>query len=224
MKRYLKLALIVALPLAAMGADKKFTSTVLSVSDGDTITVKYKDKSVRVHLYALECPHEEQTFHQQAKQFTFNNAYRKTVTVKIIRKEIIRGEIFIIGEVILPDGRNLGHELIKAGLAWYYEQYAPHEGKMLQLQQKARKERRGLWQENKPIAPWDYRLNHPRILTTRKARYTGGFCASKKSRIYHPCTCPKVGNIAHEDFIKFASKKEARKSGRVQCRDRQKKP
>ena len=31
----------------------------------------------------------------------------------------------LVGEVLLPNGRNLGQELVRAGLAWWYRQYAP---------------------------------------------------------------------------------------------------
>lgn len=31
-----------------------------------------------------------------------------------------------LGEIVLPD-RNLGHELLRAGLAWWYQQFAKNE-------------------------------------------------------------------------------------------------
>jgi endonuclease YncB( thermonuclease family) len=31
-----------------------------------------------------------------------------------------------VADVILPDGRNLNHEIVKAGFAWWYSKYVPH--------------------------------------------------------------------------------------------------
>jgi endonuclease YncB( thermonuclease family) len=33
----------------------------------------------------------------------------------------------LVGEVLLPDGRSLNRELIRAGLAWWYRSYAPKD-------------------------------------------------------------------------------------------------
>jgi endonuclease YncB( thermonuclease family) len=31
----------------------------------------------------------------------------------------------LVAEVILPNGRSLGHELVEAGMAWWYKRYPP---------------------------------------------------------------------------------------------------
>jgi endonuclease YncB( thermonuclease family) len=33
----------------------------------------------------------------------------------------------LVAEVLLPDGRLLNQELVHAGIAWWYRQYAAHE-------------------------------------------------------------------------------------------------
>ena len=47
-----------------------------------------------------------------------------TVTVKV--RDIDRDKR-IAAETILPDGRNLNQELVRAGLAWWNQQYARRE-------------------------------------------------------------------------------------------------
>ena len=59
-----------------------------------------------------------------------------------------------MGEVILPDGRSLNHELVKAGLAWRYRQYPPEDETLKQLEQEARQAKRGLWVDPHAVAPW----------------------------------------------------------------------
>src|SRR5262249_47321577 len=49
----------------------------------------------------------------------------------------------LVGDVLLPDGRNLGQELVRAGLAWWYRQYAPpKETALVQLEAEARTAKR----------------------------------------------------------------------------------
>ena len=60
-------------------------------------------------------------------------------------------------EIILPDGRNLNQELVRAGLAWWYERYARRETVLRDLEQEARDAKRGLWVDPKPVAPWEWK-------------------------------------------------------------------
>ncbi len=62
-----------------------------------------------------------------------------------------------IGEVILPDGRVLNHEMAKAGFAWWYRRYAPDDGTLAQLEADAKAAKRGLWADPNPLPPWAWR-------------------------------------------------------------------
>jgi len=59
-----------------------------------------------------------------------------------------------VGDVLLPDGRSLNHELVKAGLAWWYRKYAPDDEPLKQLERGARGAEHGLWADKNPIPPW----------------------------------------------------------------------
>ncbi len=62
-----------------------------------------------------------------------------------------------IGEVILPDGHVLNHELVRTGLAWWYRRYAPDDGTLSQLEANAKAAKRGLWADPNPVPPWAWR-------------------------------------------------------------------
>jgi endonuclease YncB( thermonuclease family) len=62
-----------------------------------------------------------------------------------------------VAEIILPDGRNLNREIVRAGFAWWYERYARHETVLRDLQDEARAARRGLWADPSPMPPWEWR-------------------------------------------------------------------
>jgi micrococcal nuclease len=53
----------------------------------------------------------------------------------------------------------LNKKLIEEGLAWVYLRYcySPRCHQWEQLQVKAQEGKRGLWQNKRPIAPWEFR-------------------------------------------------------------------
>jgi micrococcal nuclease len=59
--------------------------------------------------------------------------------------------------VILPDGTNVNHELVKQGWCWCYRKYAPGDKELERLEAKARDAKKGLWVDPAPIPPWVYR-------------------------------------------------------------------
>ena len=61
-----------------------------------------------------------------------------------------------VGEVTLLDGRILNRELLSAGLAWWYRKYSKDQS-LADLEQKAREKKIGLWQDENPIPPWEFR-------------------------------------------------------------------
>ena len=61
-----------------------------------------------------------------------------------------------LGVIILPDGRNLNQELVRARLAWHYKKYSK-DTVLDRLEKKVRSAKRGLWQDPNSVAPWDWR-------------------------------------------------------------------
>lgn len=48
-------------------------------------------------------------------------------------------------------------EQVRRGLAWVFVRYAPKDSPLYDLQTKARFERRGLWNDARAVAPWQWR-------------------------------------------------------------------
>jgi len=63
----------------------------------------------------------------------------------------------LVAKITTPDGQDLGLELIRAGLAWWYERYSPNETAYEKAQNQARKAKRGLWADPGPVPPWKWR-------------------------------------------------------------------
>ncbi len=146
-------ALIISLALTSTALAEEFTGKVVSVSEGDILTLLHKGKPERVRLHGIDCPERRQAFGKQAKRFTSKFVYGKTVTVTVFGLDR-SGQA--MGEVSLSDGRVLNQELLKAGLAWWDRKSsdAPSLG---DLEAEAREAKRGLWDDPNPIPPWEWR-------------------------------------------------------------------
>ena len=102
----------------------------------------------------MDCREKKQPFGTRAKQFTGELAFSETVTVRV--RDIDRYKRFV-GEVILPDGRNLNHEIVRAGFGWWYREYAKRDEALPALEQEARAAKRGLWADADAMPPWEWR-------------------------------------------------------------------
>jgi endonuclease YncB( thermonuclease family) len=131
-----------------------FTGEVVAIADGDTIRVMHNGVAERIRLWGIDCPETGQPFGTRAKQLTGELAFGKEVTVRV--SEVDRyGRT--LAEITLPDGRSLNRELVSAGLAWWYQRYAPIDDELATLEAKARDGRLGLWSDANPTAPWEWR-------------------------------------------------------------------
>jgi micrococcal nuclease len=150
----LRCVLVSALLVPIIFGQQSFVGKVVGVSDGDTIRVMRGAAAVPVRLYGIDSPERRQAFYTQAKRNTSSLAFGKAVTVKI--KTTDRWNR-LVAEVLLQDGRNLNHEIVSAGYAWWFRQHAAKDRYLADLEAEARRHRRGLWSDADPVAPWEWR-------------------------------------------------------------------
>ncbi len=127
-------------------------SEVIGVQDGDTITLravyngtkayKRQGKNLRIRLTHVDCPEKKQVFYQQAKQFTSDLCFRKKV--KIIHNNEFDRYGRLLAEVVLPNGKILNQELVKAGLAIHFKKYSKSI-LYANLEIEAKIQKRGIW-------------------------------------------------------------------------------
>lgn len=151
----LRVALIFLFFLLAVEAKEDvFVGQVIAVSDGDTIKVLHNGAPEKIRLAGIDCPEKKQAFGNVAKKFASELCFGKQVTVLPVTHDRYSRTV---ARVVLPDGRILNNELVKAGYAWWYYKYSPSDQALARLQAAAQKEQIGLWADPAPIAPWDFR-------------------------------------------------------------------
>jgi endonuclease YncB( thermonuclease family) len=132
---------------------KSFRGKCVGVSDGDTITVMDGCCEEKVRLHGIDAPEKKQAFGNQAKKFTSNLAFGRQVTVYPTDTDRYGRTV----AWVFVGKQCINAELVKAGYAWHYKQYAPNEAKLAAYENEARKVKHGLWSDAHAVAPWDFR-------------------------------------------------------------------
>lgn len=149
------LLLLIVTTMVVPACADEFKAKVISVHDGDSLIV-LRDNTARenVMLYGIDCPELGQDYGTQARQFTDQCCYGKAVIIDERGRDKLGRTI---GIVYLPDGSNLNQELVRRGLAWWSDKYAPDDQTLKQYQELARANKIGLWSAPQPIPPWIFR-------------------------------------------------------------------
>lgn len=131
---------------------------VVDLGWGDAITVlDAQGKQHRVRLLGIDAPEKEQAYGPTARQKLSALVFSKAVSVKY-QKTDRNGRP--LGKVLLG-AMDVNLEMLKAGLAWYYanDRDLPETDRPLyaNAEQGARTAPRGLWQDEAPIPPWEFR-------------------------------------------------------------------
>ena len=158
------LCLVLVLVTSA-SAGEVFTGTVVAVTDGDTISVvrhgfyMHDATPEKVRLAGIDAPEKTQPWGVQAHLFMQSLVHQQNVTVTVEKTDRYGRLVSTVHvwDSRMVESRNVGHELVRAGLAWWYRQYAPKDLILAQLEAEARAAGRGLWAHSNPIAPWAWR-------------------------------------------------------------------
>ncbi len=148
----------VLLAVIAVANGETWTGKVVGIQDGDTITILRNGRQARVRLDGVDCPELGQAFGSKARERVSELAFGRVVVVRETPVSDGRDRFGrFVGQVILPDGRNLNQLLVREGLAWWYRRYAPRDAVLARLEERAREAGLGLWAGEEPEPPWLWR-------------------------------------------------------------------
>ena len=130
------------------------TGKVISITDGDTVTVLTDKKQTKVRLAEIDTPEKNQPYGKKAKKALSDFIFGKTVRIEV---DTIDRYGRTVGKIFL-DNLNINKEMVRAGHAWVYIQYAKDKT-LFALEKEARVNQLGLWAlpEGERIAPWQWR-------------------------------------------------------------------
>ncbi|MBS0151966.1 MAG: thermonuclease family protein [Nitrospira sp.] len=150
------LLVLLVVPVRGM-AGTEFVARVLTVHEGDHVTIHYQGRNERVALRDVDCPDLKQPYGKQAKHAAAAYLANRDVVVRELMKDQ-QGRM--TADILLQDGRNIAHELVKEGLAWV-QPGEVHDPALRDMEELARASKQGLWSEPDPISPWKWKPTKP---------------------------------------------------------------
>ena len=123
------------------------------IIDGDSIKVRGADgKEYEVQIEGTDAPELKQEYGKEStealKKMLFDSdvrvSWKKKDNFERLLAQVYRGE------------KHINAEMIRSGNAWHFKRYNQSQA-LADLELEAKKEKRGLWKAENPIAPWDYR-------------------------------------------------------------------
>ena len=160
---------------------------VVEVNDGDVITVFNLNRPVRIKLLAVDAPERDQAFGDVAKKHLSELVYDKSVLVEYWG---IASDGSLVGRVTL-NSVDVGAQMIRDGAAWFdasnQDRLSASDREVYQQSElAARNEKRGLWQGENPIAPWEF--VRAKILRTQPAASLNSVLPATKSEPKRPAS------------------------------------
>lgn len=146
---------------------RSFDCMVDRVVDGDTLHCAVKDSGgtyVKLRLYGIDAP---ETSHGSKPGQPFGEQAAKALELKAPLKSVIRVDVLAVDRykrlvsLIYRDSRNLNLEMISDGWAWAYRKYLDrrYANEFIKAEEYAKKMHSGLWQQNIPQPPWEFRTS-----------------------------------------------------------------
>ncbi len=143
---------------------KQLPGKVIAIIDGDTYDLLIAgNKTIRVRMEGIDAPERGMPYYKVSKKYLGSLCFGKQVTLHVTGQD---NHDRYLGFTYLVDGRELSHEMIKAGMAWHFTKYNSDKD-LAKLEIEARKDRRGLWKDEHPMSPWRNRSLHRQGISTK---------------------------------------------------------
>ena len=152
------LAIITALLcLPSLASAATLQAKVTDVESGNTLVVSNINRPLRIRLKAVVPPEPGQPFNETAREHLKALVFDKAVLVEYthLASGYLEAKVFL-------NGIDIGSQMLRDGVAWYdrasaYELNEADRALYAECEQAARNEKRGLWQDQSAVAPWEFR-------------------------------------------------------------------
>ncbi len=151
--------------VSGAGAAGELVGQVVSVHDGDTLTVLVDRRQVKVRLAEIDAPELGQTFGRRSRESLTEMCAGKNARIDDRGKDRFGRTLGLVGCA----GVDANAAQVRRGMAWVYDRYVRDRG-LYAVQDEARKERRGLWADLHPVAPWEWRQTKRRATPPSQTR------------------------------------------------------
>jgi micrococcal nuclease len=144
---------------------------VASVPDGNTVVFLNADEQITVRVAYIDAPEKGQAFSAPSRQSLTKLCLGKDAVYRMVRSNDSLPAV----AVVTCDGVDVGRAQLERGMAWIdIKQKAQSD--LVALEVGARQLRRGLWADEKPIPPWEFRRPLRRTKASLASRSDEAIC------------------------------------------------
>lgn len=135
--------------------------------DGDSFEL-IDDRGVKtaVRLYGIDAPEAGQRWGQESRANALRLMQGKKLQIRVLYTDNYQRSVALV--YIRQNGRtdalSINQRQVQAGLAWVYDYFCTSDiCNTWKLEEAlAQKQRLGLWKDESPVPPWQWRKSHPR--------------------------------------------------------------
>ena len=153
-KKTLSLTIVLGLSTAVQSTEDIY-GTVVSVADGDTVTLKADDTTHKIRLAEIDTPERDQPYGLAATSALTDLLLGHQVQVKVVKESDRYGRV--IGRIFIEQ-KDVSAYMVEQGHAMVYRRYLTDKS-LLVLEADAKSKELGLWGLPKEdrVAPWVWR-------------------------------------------------------------------
>ncbi len=126
-----------------------YTAPVIDVIDGDTIKVLVDKHQIKIRLHGIDAPERKQPYNRASTKF-LKEILCNPVTVDARTTDRYGRTIAVLNCGMV----DINSQMVKSGYAWAYRRYSSD---YIQDEELAKSARVGLWQDENPMPPWEFR-------------------------------------------------------------------
>lgn len=126
---------------------------VIKIVDGDTYDILLENQTTeRIRMEGIDAPERGMPYYKVSKDYLGQLCFGKTI--KIVQTNTDRYGRTVAKSYI--NDNELGLLMIQAGYAWHFKKYS-HDLVLSEAETSAKNSQRGLWADQSPVAPWEWR-------------------------------------------------------------------
>lgn len=133
---------------------------VIKITDGDTFVLLTGSKEqIKIRLHGIDAPEKKQDYGTVSKNYLSNLVFKKDIIIEYKNRDRYGRRIGIA----FMEGVNVNEKMLSEGMAWHFKKYDTNSQWSV-LESKAKEEKKGLWSQPNPVAPWEWRVRKKRTV------------------------------------------------------------
>ncbi|WP_424195492.1 thermonuclease family protein [Ampullimonas aquatilis] len=127
---------------------------IVSISDGDTISARCDDQTIKIRLSEIDAPEKGQPFGQKSKQNLSDICFQQQAEIKTLTMDRYGRTV----ARVICNGTDANAQQVQSGMAWAFTKYLK-DPKIKEYELTAKNNNIGLWSDPSPTPPWEWRHN-----------------------------------------------------------------